>query len=82
LCGERYAGDCPHTSSEQKAELRAWEQRLADLNSQIVDRWADDADVDAHLLAWAKEMPPMVRILANQLRCRAGAEGRSDATDD
>ena len=82
LCGERYAGDCPHTSREQKADLREWEQRLADLKSQLVDRWADQADVGAHLMAWAKEMPPMVRLLANQLRSRAAAEGCSDATDD
>jgi hypothetical protein len=82
LCGERYAGDCPHTSPEQKADLREWEQRLADLNSQIVDQWADKADVGAHLAAWTQEMPPMVRILANQLRCRAAAEGCSDAPDD
>jgi uncharacterized coiled-coil protein SlyX len=82
LCGERYAGDCPHTSPEQKADLREWEQGLAGLNSQIVDQWADTADVDAHLAAWTQEMPPMVRILANQRRCRTVSDGRSDAPDD
>ncbi len=82
LCGDRYADGCPHVSPEQKAELREWEQRLADLNSRLVEHCADKADVNAHLAAWAKEMPPMVRILANRLRCRGAAEGCSDARDD
>jgi hypothetical protein len=78
LCGERYAGDCSHTSTEQKADLREWEQRLADLNRQLVDRWADAADVDAHLMEWAAEMPPTVRILANKLECRSARDWKPD----